>query len=138
MIDRILRHYGILVKGLEMLLAMVVLGGVVVSAIGSSRALADMDWRTTEAFYELIYRVLLLVIGLEVVRMLVTHELIAVLEVLALVIARKMLKPELLALDIVFAVIAFVALLAARRFLVDGLSREKPKKDTEAKPHCER
>jgi len=39
--------------------------------------------------------VLLLVIGLELVRMLVTHSLSAVLELLAFVIARKMLKPDL-------------------------------------------
>lgn len=134
MTDRTSRYYGILVKWLERMLAMVVLGGVVVSAIGSARAVAGIDWKTTEAFYELIYRVLLLVIGLELVRMLVTHELIAVMEVLALVIARKLLKPDLLALDIVLAVLSFVALLAARRFLVVMPSHEKSKKDTEAKP----
>jgi len=75
-----------------------------------------MDWRQTETFYELIYRVLLLVIGMELVRILVTHNLRAILELLAFVVARKMLKPDLLVLDIFFSVLAFVALLAANHF----------------------
>jgi hypothetical protein len=79
--------------------------------------MAAMDWRLTETFYELIYRVLLLVIGIELVRTLVTHELRAILELLAFVVARKMLKPDLAVLDILLSVLAFVALLAANRFL---------------------
>src|SRR5262249_11115213 len=73
---------------------------------------------TDETFYELIYRVLLLVIGVELVRTLVTHELRAILELLAFVVARKMLKPDLGVLDILLSVLAFVSLLAANRFLV--------------------
>jgi hypothetical protein len=64
----------------------------------------------------LIYRVLLLVIGVELVRTLVTHELRAILELLAFVVARKMLKPDLGVLDILLSVLAFVALLAANRY----------------------
>jgi len=80
--------------------------------------MAAMDWRLPETFYELIYRVLLLVIGIELVRTLVTHELRAILELLAFVVARKMLKPDLAVLDILLSVLAFVALLAANRFLL--------------------
>jgi hypothetical protein len=39
------------------------------------------------------------------------------LELVAFVIARKLLKPDPTALDILLSVAAFVALLAARRFL---------------------
>jgi hypothetical protein len=98
------------------LLALVILGGVLVYGLRSTRTLAAMDWRLTETFYELIYRVLLLVIGVELVRTLVTHDLRAVLELLAFVVARKMLKPDLDVLDILLSVLAFVALLAANRF----------------------
>ena len=63
--------------------------------------LGGMAWSRTETFYELIYRVLLLVIGVELIRTLVTHDLSAVLELLAFVVARKMLKPELSTLGIV-------------------------------------
>jgi hypothetical protein len=40
------------------------------------------------------------------------------LELVAFVIARKLLKPDLTALDILLSVSAFVGLLAARRFLL--------------------
>jgi hypothetical protein len=121
--DRFSDYYRVLVKWLERLLALAVLAGIVLYAIGSVQTLTGMDWQNSEAFYELIYRTLLLVIGLELVRMLVLHDLMAALELLAFVIARKMLKPDLEALDIVLVVLAFVALLAARRFMLPEPSR---------------
>ncbi|MFZ6027575.1 MAG: hypothetical protein ACOYYS_07640 [Chloroflexota bacterium] len=89
-----------------------------------------MDWTSTEAFYEMIYRVLLLVIGVELVRMLVVHDLLAVLDLLAFVIARKMLKPELGSVDILLVVIAFVTLMWARRYIAPQQNKpgEEPPK----------
>jgi len=110
--------YRVVVKWLERILALAVLAGVLVSAVHGAIFLARADWSSTEAFYELIYRSLLLVIGLELVRMLITHSLGAVLELLAFVIARKMLKPDLSALDVALVVAAFVALLAGRKHLL--------------------
>jgi len=106
------------VRWLERALALVVLVTVLVSLVKGGLTLAGMDWSAKETFYELIYRVLLLVIGLELVRMLITHSLGAVLELLAFVIARKMLKPDLTAVDIILSVIAFVVLLAGRKHLM--------------------
>ena len=102
---------------LERLLALAILIGIIVSAFHGAINLTGMDWRSTETFYELIYRVLLLIIGVELIRTLVTHELSAVLELLAFVVARKMLKPDLSTLDILMGTAAFAGLLAARRFL---------------------
>ncbi|HBE73533.1 MAG TPA: hypothetical protein DDW31_05540 [candidate division Zixibacteria bacterium] len=110
--------YSKVIRWLEKAIALAVIVGVLVAAVKGGIALAGMDWSETETFYELIYRVLLLVIGLELVRMLVTHSLAAVLELLAFVIARKMLKPELTALDIILSVAAFTALLAGRKHLM--------------------
>ncbi len=143
---QILQRYGVMVKVMELVLGFAVLVGVLVFAYSSVFALAGKDWQTTDAFYELIYRVLLMVIGLEFIRMLVTHDIVAVLELLAFVIARKMLRPDLVALDIVLAVLSFVALLAARRFLLDKEDLERtgyrkpdpgapsPSSDTQAVP----
>jgi hypothetical protein len=72
----------------------------------------------------MIYRVLILVIGVELICTLVTHDLGAVLELLAFVIARKLLKPDLTALDILLSVSAFVVLLIARRFFLRLPSNE--------------
>lgn len=99
-------------------LALAILVGVIAFGVGSATAMVGMDWRDTETIYELIYRVLLLVIGVELIRMLVTHDLGAVLELLAFVIARKLLEPDLSAWDIFLSVFAFAVLLIARRFLL--------------------
>lgn len=111
------RFYSPAVRWLERILALAMLAGVLIAAVNGGFTMSQMDWTAKETFYELIYRVLLLVIGLELVRMLVTHSLAAVLELLAFVIARKMLKPDLTSLDIILSVIAFVALLGGRRYL---------------------
>ncbi len=116
--NRISKGYRGAVKWLERLLALAVMVGVLVSAVHGAFVMAGADWSSTDAFYELIYRALLLVIGLELVRMLITHSLGAVLELLAFVIARKMLKPDLSALDVALVVAAFVALLAGRKHLL--------------------
>ena len=114
-----------IVLWMERLLALSVLVGIVIYGIGSAVLLTGLDWKFTETFYELIYRVLLMVIGLELVRMLIVHDLSAVLELLAFVTARKVLKPEIEAIDIVLAVIAFVALLGARRSFLE-IRKNKP------------
>ena len=114
--SRISSYFKTVAVWIEILLAMVILGGVLVFGVRSMQTLAAMDWRLMETFYELIYRVLLLVIGVELVRTLVTHDLRAILELLAFVVARKMLRPDLGVLDILLSVLAFVALLAANYF----------------------
>src|SRR5262245_41390923 len=114
--SRISSYYQTIAVWIEQLLALVILGGVLVFGLRSTQTLAALDWGLTETFYELIYRVLLLVIAVELVRTLVTHELRAILELLAFVVARKMLRPDLSVLDILLSVLAFVALLAANHF----------------------
>ncbi len=114
--SRIPSYYKTIAVWIERLLALVILGGVFVFGLRSIQTLAAMDWRLTETFYEMIYRVLLLVISVELVRTLVTHELRAILELLAFVVARKMLKPDLGVLDILLSVLAFVALLVANHY----------------------
>jgi len=74
------------------------------------------NWSQVETLYELINRILLLVICLELIRTLLTHELEAVLELLAFVVARKTMKPDLTVIDILLCSISFVILLAARKF----------------------
>lgn len=123
--ERVVRYTKEVATGLERLLAFAILIGLIVFAFKSMGALTGMDWSSTETFYELIYRVLLLVIGVELIRTLVTHDLTAVLELLAFVVARKMLKPELATVDILLGVGAFVGLLAARRFFLTPLASDE-------------
>lgn len=125
--NRIPGYYKNVAGWIERLLAVVILVGVLVFGLFSTQSMLAMDWRLTETFYELVYRVLLLVIGVELARTLVTHDLRAILELLAFVIARKMLKPELGVMDIVLSVLAFVALLVANRYWLPGTSAQENK-----------
>jgi hypothetical protein len=102
--DRISNSFKTIATWLERILALVILGGVAVFGLSSAQTLLAMSWGQTDTFYELIYRVLLLVIAIELVRTLVTHDLRAILELLAFVVARKMLKPDLNVIDIVLSV----------------------------------
>jgi hypothetical protein len=97
-------------------IAAVVLIGVLAFLVTSVWHFLSLDWTSMDTYYDLIYRSLLIIIGLELVRMLVTHSVAAVLELLAFVIARKMLKPDLTSLDIILSVAAFVLLMAARHY----------------------
>lgn len=106
------------VKVIETILACIVIASVLLYILNSIGMFISADWQDRETFYELIYRVLLTTIGLELARMLVTHNFISILELLAFVVARKMLKPDITTIDIVLGVISFVVLLFANRFLI--------------------
>lgn len=115
---RINRAYSVTLKFSEWALALMVLIASFIYALESIRVLSQMDWSLNNTYYELIYRVLLIVIGVELVKMLITHSLEAVLELMAFVIARKVLKPELDSVDLAISVISFIALLAARHYIL--------------------
>ena len=109
------KHFG---TWIERLLASGIVAGSIAYGIASTAELVRMDWHDTATFYELIYRVLLMVIGIELVRTLLTHSLEAILELLAFVVARKTFKADVDAVDIFLCALAFVALLAARHYFL--------------------
>lgn len=117
--ERVDQSWRSVITIVEKFIAAIVTIGVVAYGFKSIFVLVEMDWGSTETFYELIYRVLAVIIGLELVRMLVSHSIAAVLELLAFVIARKMLKPDLESLDVLLGVLAFVSLMAARHFFTE-------------------
>lgn len=101
----------------EHFFAILVLLAVILSVFSSVRIFIQFDWSNNKSFYDLIYRVLLLVIGLELARLLITHNLQAVLELIAFVIARKTLKPDITSLDILLIVASFFLLIFSRVFI---------------------
>lgn len=103
----------------ERFIAVLVLIAVLVYVYQSITVLVTYDWSQTDTLYEFIYRVLIAIIGIELVRMLITHSITAVIELIAFVIARKMLKPDLSSLDILLSVIAFVLLMGARHYFTE-------------------
>ncbi len=101
----------------ERILAISLLTGMAVFFVSSVAKMGGVDWANVDTLYELINRILLLVICLELIRTLLTHKLEAVLELLAFVVARKTMRPDLTVTDILFCSISFILLLAARKFL---------------------
>lgn len=101
----------------ERVLAISILMGMAVFFYGSLSMMGNENWANVDTLYDLINRILLLVICLELIRTLLTHELEAVLELLAFVVARKTMKPDLTVIDILLCSISFVILLAARKYL---------------------
>jgi len=114
MLKNVKNYYQYSVRILEKILGFLVLIFVVISAINSTFVLVGMDWGQTSTFYEMLNRFLILVIGLEFVRLLISYNLNAVLELLAFVIARKMLKPDITSTDVLFNVVAFGILVLVR------------------------
>ena len=116
--DRLTRLSKLFVTWVESILACGIVAGILAYGIASASELVHMNWHDTATFYELIYRVLLMVIGIELVRTLLTHSLEAILELLAFVVARKTFKADVDAFDIFLCAVAFVALLGARHFFL--------------------
>lgn len=104
----------------ERILAVSILSGMAIFFYSSVATMSGENWGDVNTIYELINRILLLVICLELIRTLLTHELEAVLELLAFVVARKTMKPDLTVIDILLCSISFVGLLAARKYLGCG------------------
>ena len=114
--SRFVGKYLSLITLVEYALAVGILVGLVVYVVASIHVLASMDWKATTTFYEFLNRALLVLIGSELSRMMFSHDLPAILELLAFVIARKMVKPELTATDIAIGVLSFIGLALTMRF----------------------
>ena len=102
----------------ERALALAVVVVVLAFAVGVFREVVGADWGDADAFTRSIGSALLVGIGLELARLLVTHELVAVLELMAFALARKILTPGLDAPDMLVIVLAFIALVGARRYMM--------------------
>jgi hypothetical protein len=113
-------------KWLERLLTVAIVSGIIAFGVASAAELLGMDWRSSETIYDLMYRVLLMVIGVELARTLLTHDLGAILELLVFVVARKTLKSDVEAFDIFLCALAFVALLAARYHFLRRAADQAP------------
>lgn len=102
----------------ERTLALAVVVAVLAFAVGAAREVAGGDWGDADSFARAIGSALLVGIGLELARLLVTHELVAVLELMAFALARKVLTPGLGAVEMLVIVVAFVVLVGTRRYIM--------------------
>ncbi len=96
----------LLIKGLENILALLVLCGVIYFGINGLSGFFIKDWSSITTFYQFISFILLLLVGMELIRLMLSHSIITVLELMILIIARKMLDPNIDALGLLLSVIA--------------------------------
>jgi hypothetical protein len=66
------------------------------------------DWSSTSVMNEFISFILLVLLGFELIRLILVHSITVVMELMLLIIARKMLYPEIVALDLLYCVVAFL------------------------------
>ncbi len=107
----------IVINYCEIVLAVIAVLGVIAFSISQFGNFFTIHW-SSERFYEFISTILLITIGVEVARSLVTHSIESVLELLAFVVARKALKPDTNVYEIGVAVLAFCALVITKYFFM--------------------
>lgn len=65
-----------------------------------------MDWSVNPTFYQFISFVLLLLVGIELIRLILSHNISTVLELMILIIARKTLDPNIDSTGILLSVVS--------------------------------
>jgi len=113
-----------LVKWCERIIAFALLFGVICFFLATLRTALGLDWNSMATLHEIGQRVLLITIALELVRTLISHELSSLINLLSFVIARRMLEPQTAFWEVPLGVAAFAALMATRRYLMNGVPED--------------
>ncbi len=118
-----------LVKWCERIIAFALLFGVICFFLATLRIALGLNWSSMSTLHEIGQRVLLITIGMEIVRTLISHELSSLVNLMSFVVARRMLEPQIAFWEIPLGVAAFAALMATRRYLLNGVSEEADTED---------
>lgn len=94
----------------ESLLSVVVVIGVVLFAVQSLNTFWSWDWGSINTFYSFINYLLAIVVGIEFAKLLITHDIYSIATLLNFVVARKLLTPDLTAIEMLYGIIAFAIL----------------------------
>lgn len=101
-------------------IALALLIGIAVFFMATLKASLDLDWSSVGSLHEIWQRVLMVTIGLELVRTLISHNPSSLVNLLSFVIARRVLEPQTAFWEVPLGVAAFAALMATRRYLMPG------------------
>lgn len=101
---------------LEYALAFAVLIGTLAFGIGSLSELASVDWGSIAAFTAFLETVLSLAIGIELARLLLSYSLETLVELMAFVIARKLLLLQHDFVGLILGIVSLAILFGARHF----------------------
>jgi hypothetical protein len=126
-VERLLnRHAGNLIHLFLSLLALLILAAAAVAAYETVVREFPKLWQPTDeykALQQVIENILLVAIAAELALLLLFHRTSAAVEVIIFVIARKIVSPDITAVELLLSVAALVALLVARFYFLPG----KPK-----------
>ena len=118
--DRIASINQKLIKWCERIVALALLVGVLCFFLTTVRMALGLDWSSMATLHEIGQRILLITIGMELVRTLISHELGSLVNLMSFLIARRMLEPQTVFWEIPLGVASFAALMATRRYLLQG------------------
>lgn len=117
-------------KDLEKILAFITIIGVVIFGFLSLIQFITLDWSQLDSYRILLERVLELAIGVELARLLLSYSLDTVIELLAFVIARKMVLLEGGFVELILGTSSLMVLFIAKAIL--GYSEAKERNLDEA------
>lgn len=118
-IDRTVKETLVLVA--EIVMMALIGAGIVAYVWSSAGALADMDWSQTSTFEEFVQRILLLLIGLELILVVRVHAVRDLFIVAVLALFRKALDPAIDSVSVIILLIVALAIV----FGVNALTRKK-------------
>lgn len=106
----------------ERVIALALLIGIAVFFMATLKTSWGLDWSSVGSLHEMWQRVLMVTIGLELVRTLISHNPSSLVNLLSFVIARRVLEPQTAFWEVPLGVAAFAALMATRRYLMPDIS----------------
>lgn len=100
----------------EKIVAVIVFLFVIYFSYQSILTFLTKDWSDVLVMYDFIYLSLAILLGLEVCRLILVHNLKIILELMILIVARKVLYPKIDTLDILICITSLAALLGIYYF----------------------
>ncbi len=110
LITNILRGEDFILKLAEIVLTGLVFCGVVYFGVLTVGDFFQRDWSSLATMYDFIASILLILLGFEVARLILVHSITVVMELMLLIIARKMLYPDILAIEMIYCAVAFAVI----------------------------
>lgn len=105
------KYFGMAIRVIEQFLALLIIISIITFIIINLVNFDFSDLHQNSTLVELISDALLIILGLEVVRLLVAPSVKATVELLVYVIARKALSPQATALDLLYNAVSFAIIL---------------------------
>ena len=96
-----------------------IIGAIIVSNFFMLPVFISMDWTDPQTFIEVLRVILFWVIGIEFARLLLSYQTEIVIELMAFVVARKLLLVEDDMMSVTLGIVAIIVLFMVREYIVN-------------------